>query len=96
LVLVFGEKERKNMKTKTNYKKAPKNIAKEIEESKRIDDFLPPPNELVNKEENIRVTINLNKDVVSFFKNKAKENGVPYQTMIKNLLGKYVHHYEDN
>ncbi|MBT4496647.1 MAG: CopG family transcriptional regulator [Gemmatimonadetes bacterium] len=55
-----------------------------------IDDFLPPPEELVFKEENVKVTISLSKSSVDFFKREAKKNRTQYQKMIRNLLDLYV------
>ena len=82
------------MKKKIRYKKAPKDIADAISSSNKIEDFLPKPEELVLKEENIRITMNLTKRSVDFFKKKAIETGVPYQKMIKSLIDIYVkkHH----
>ena len=47
------------MKKKIIYTDAPEVIADAIENSIRVKDFLPPPEELVPKEDNIRVTINI-------------------------------------
>ena len=82
------------MKKKTIYKDAPKDIADAINSSIRIKDVLPPPEKLVPKEELVRVTINLNKKSVSYFRKKAKKQGVPYQKMIKSVLDHYVSEYE--
>ena len=38
-----------------------------------IKDFLPSPEELVLKENNVKVTINLRKSSVDFFKGMAKK-----------------------
>ena len=38
-----------------------------------VDDFLPPPEDLLFKEENEKITITLSKDSVDFFKNEAKK-----------------------
>ncbi len=54
------------MKKKTKYTNEP--IEFEI-----INDFLPSPEHLVLKEENVRVTINLSKTSVDFFKKHAKK-----------------------
>lgn len=35
---------------------------------KIIDDFLPPPNQLIVKEETVKVTLALTKETVDFFK----------------------------
>ena len=58
-----------------------------------VDDFLPPPEDLLFKEENVKITITLSKDSVDFFKNEAKKHNTQYQKMIRRLLDLYtVHH----
>lgn len=71
------------MKKKIVYTDEPMNV-------KVIKDFLPPPSELVLKEEKVKVTISLSKDSVEFFKKEAKKNDTNYQKMIRNLLDLYV------
>lgn len=55
-----------------------------------VEDFLPPPEQLVLKEDTAKVTLALNKSSLKFFKAKAKELGVPYQRMIRNLIDEYA------
>ncbi len=55
-----------------------------------IDDFLPPPENLVFKEENVKVTISLTKESIDFFKKEAKKHHTQYQKMIRNLLDVYA------
>ncbi len=55
-----------------------------------IEDFLPPPEELVFKENNTKVTIALSRSSVEFFKKEAKKHHTQYQKMIRNLLDEYV------
>ena len=61
-----------------------------IGEVKVIPDFLPPPEELAFKEEQIKVTIGLSKSSVDFFKKEAKRHHTQYQKMIRRLLDLYV------
>jgi predicted DNA binding CopG/RHH family protein len=89
-VPVNGGKDGKNMKQKISYKNAPKEIAEAIASSEIIDDFLPPPDKLVLKEQSVRITINLSVPVVKFFKENAGKSGVPYQLMITKILDSYV------
>ncbi|MCZ6449755.1 MAG: CopG family transcriptional regulator, partial [Deltaproteobacteria bacterium] len=51
-----------------------------------VDDLLPPPEDLVFKEENIKVTMSLSKSSVEFFKREAKKHRTQYQKMIRRLL----------
>ena len=63
-------------------------------ELKVIDDFLPTPDELAVKEENVKVTISLNKSSVEFFKKEAKEHRTLYQKMIRRLLDWYASRHQ--
>ena len=58
-----------------------------------VDDFLPSPEELVFKEDTIKVTLNLSKSSIDFFKDLAKKHGSQYQKVIRNLLDNYTSHY---
>lgn len=55
-----------------------------------VADFLPPPSELVLREETEKVTIVLSKRSVDFFRREARRNGVQYQRMIRALLDRYA------
>ena len=54
-----------------------------------IRDFLPKPEELVMKDEKVKVTLSLSKKSVEFFKSVAKRQKVAYQSMIRQLLDVY-------
>jgi predicted DNA binding CopG/RHH family protein len=58
-----------------------------------VKDFLPKPEELVFKEETVKVTLNLSKSSVDFFKKLARRHGSQYQKVIRNLLDNYTSHY---
>jgi predicted DNA binding CopG/RHH family protein len=90
LGLVIGGKERKSMKKKIQYTDGP------IGDIKIIKDFLPPPDKLVFKKKNIKVTMALDAESVDFFKKIAQRNHVPYQVMIRNLINTYVAKYQVN
>ena len=75
------------------YEQAPSDIAEAIEQAEVIADFLPPPDQLVLKEETVRITLNLNKKSVDFFKLRARENGIPYQRMIRKVLDIYAERF---
>lgn len=81
------------MKKKTVYSDAPGKISRAIMTSDIIEDFLPAPENLIKKEDTVKITIQLSKKSISFFKKKAHELGVPYQVMIKTVLDKYTSHY---
>ena len=60
------------------------------------EDFLPTPEELVYKEDNVKVTLGLSRRSVDFFKSMAKKHGTQYQKMIRRLLDMYaaLHQHE--
>ena len=78
------------MKRKTKYTEGP------MGELKVIKDVLPPPDQLVLKEENIKITISLNKSSVAFFKKAAKKQHTSYQKMIRRVIDWYASHYQDS
>jgi predicted DNA binding CopG/RHH family protein len=91
----IGEKGETNMnKRKINYTEAPKNISRAITEGEIVTDFLPSPEKLVRKEPKVKITITLNAGSINFFKNYARKNNVKYQTMINEVLDKYVQRYK--
>ena len=79
-----GEKEKEFMKAKTKYTDGP------IGDIKIINDFLPTPEELAFKEEQVKITIGLSKSSIDFFKKQAKIHHTQYQKMIRRLLDVYV------
>jgi predicted DNA binding CopG/RHH family protein len=61
--------------------------------AKIIKDFLPPPSELVLKNDSLKVTLALSRRSIDFFKRQAKKRQSGYQTMIRNLLDQYTDHF---
>jgi len=57
---------------------------------KVIRDFLPSPQELAFRDEDIKITITLSKKSVEFFKSAAAKGDTQYQRMIRRLLDAYV------
>lgn len=72
------------MTKRIKYSKGP------IDEVRIVEDFLPPPSELVPKEDVEKVTIALSKRSVDFFRAEAKRHGTQYQRMIRALLDRYA------
>lgn len=79
-----GEKGGKFMKSKIKYTDEP------MGEMRIIKDFLPSPDNLVLREENIKITISLNKASVDFFKKEARKRHTSYQQMIRRLIDWYA------
>jgi predicted DNA binding CopG/RHH family protein len=76
------------MKTRIRYTDEP------LGDVQIVKDFLPPPEKLVLREDNVKVTIALSKSSVSFFKKIAKKHHTPYQAMIRRILSLYAEKYE--
>jgi predicted DNA binding CopG/RHH family protein len=55
-----------------------------------VDDFLPAPEELVFKEDNVKITMALSKSSVKFFKAEARKHRTSYQAMIRRLVDHYA------
>ena len=83
----IGGKENKYMKKKIKYSN------EKIGRVELVKDFLPKPEELVFKEETVKVTLNLSKSSIEFFKGIAQKHGSQYQKVIRNLLDRYTSHY---
>ena len=78
------------------YTETPKNISKAIQEGGIVTDFLPPPDKLIRKEPKVKITITLNSGSVDFFRKHVRQNNEKYQTMINEVLDKYVQKYSIN
>jgi predicted DNA binding CopG/RHH family protein len=74
-------------------KKKIKYSNEKIGEVEIVKDFLPKPEDLVFKEDTIKVTLNLSKSSIDFFKEIAQKHGSQYQKVIRNLLDRYTSHY---
>jgi len=71
-------------------KKATRYTKGEIGRFRVIKNFLPPPDKLVLRESNVKVTLSLNQRSVDFFKCEAAKQHVPYQRMISALVDAYA------
>ena len=70
--------------------KTVKYTAGEIGRVRVIEDFLPSPDRLVPREQNVKVTLSLSRRSLDFFKREAKKRRVPYQRMIRSLVDRYA------
>ncbi|MFZ5737495.1 MAG: hypothetical protein ACOY6K_11495 [Pseudomonadota bacterium] len=66
----------------------------EIGRVRVVDDFLPPPDQLVLREANVKVTLSLSQRSVDFFKRAAAKQNVPYQRIIRALVDAYAEKQE--
>jgi len=62
----------------------------EIGRVRIVEDFLPSPDRLVLREDNVKVTLSLSLRSVTFFKRAARQRRVPYQRMIRALVDAYA------
>ena len=75
------------MKKKTVYTEGP------IGKLEIIPDFLPLPEQLVGKDDPVKITIAFNRKSIAFFKAEAARYGVPYQRMIRRVVDAYAERY---
>ena len=71
------------MKSKIKY-------TNELLDMEVVEDFLPPPEDLIPKEDTVKVTIGLSRPTIEFFKTRARQNHTQYQKMIRRLLDLYA------
>jgi len=87
----YRQKERRSVKKPTvKYSKG------EIGRVRIVEDFLPSPDRLVLREDNVKVTLSLSQRSVAFFKRGARQRRVPYQRMIRALVDAYAEKQEGN
>ena len=79
-----GVKGKRSMSGRIRYSDEP------IGDPKVIRDFLPSPDELAFREEDVKITITLSRRSVEFFKDEAIQRDTQYQRMIRKLLDAYV------
>ena len=65
----------------------------EIGEIRIIENFLPPPEKLIFKQDSVKITLSLTHSVVRYFKEKDSLHHTQYQKMIRVLLDQYVSHH---
>ena len=58
-----------------------------------VPDFLPSPEDLVFREDGVKITLALSKRSVDFFKSEAVKHNTQYQRMIRRLLDAYTEHH---
>ena len=66
-----------------------KTNVKELEDIPEVDFSNSIPNPYIGRVRK-RVTINIDGEIVDYFKNEAKQTGLPYQSLINMYLGQCV------
>jgi hypothetical protein len=56
-------------------------------------DFLPSPEDLVFREDGVKIALALSKRSIEFFKSEAAKHNTQYQRMIRRLLEAYAEHH---
>ena len=56
----------------------------------RVDDMLPPPEELMAFERTVKVTLRLSESSLRFFKHYAQKYHTKYQKVIRRLVDTYA------
>ena len=72
------------MKQKIKYSDEP------LDEVRIVEDFLSSPENLVFRDETVKITIALSRQSVDFFKQIAKKHHTQYQKLIRRLLDEYA------
>jgi predicted DNA binding CopG/RHH family protein len=80
----IGGRGKRFMKEKIRYTDEP------LGDVKVIPDFLPPPEDLVVRDEGVKITISLSRRSIEFFKSEARKHDTQYQRMIRRLLDAYA------
>ena len=55
-----------------------------------VDDFLPPPEQLVAKKNTVRLTLDFTKESIEFLQQEAQSQDASYEVMIRKLVDAYV------
>jgi hypothetical protein len=55
-----------------------------------VPDFLPPPAQLVFKVPRDKITIEVHKPILGFYKAEAEKLGIPYSQLIRAVLSEYA------
>lgn len=61
-----------------------------MEIGQTIPDFLPPPAQLVFKVPRDKITIEVHKPILGFYKAEAEKLGIPYSQLIRAVLSEYA------
>ena len=61
-----------------------------MDDAQVVRDLLPSPDELAFREETVKVTLQLSRASVEYFKKEAQIHHTPYQRMIRRLLDEYA------
>ena len=86
---------RKKNGMKNIYNNPEQSVMESLDSAVVIEDFLPPPGELVKKTQKEKITISIDADCIRFFKIEAEKHNTKYQTMMNEVLSQYARHYAE-
>jgi hypothetical protein len=58
-----------------------------------IDDFLPPPSQLVRMEDTVEVTVKYTRSSIELLKEEAEKAHVSYQHLLRALVDEHAEQY---
>jgi hypothetical protein len=87
--LFIGERANRSMSANIRHTNEP------LGRVKVVEDFLPKPEDLVFRDEGVKITIALSKRSIDFFKREAQKHGTQYQRMIRQLLDLYASRHSE-
>ena len=58
-----------------------------------VENFLPPPDQLIFPKDTEKITIALTRSTITYFKSLAKTHRTKYQKMIREVLDRYASRY---
>ena len=58
-----------------------------------VDDFLPSPHTFAKSFATQKITIDIETNILDFFKHHAEKSGGKYQRLIREVLKEYAKHY---
>lgn len=82
-MLVIGEKEENYMNNTIKY------TDEDLEFGEIMEDFLPPPQELVLKSIKVKIPLELTEKKFSFLKEEASKKNISYQNLIESIIDEY-------
>ena len=88
----IGGKVSKDM-SNVRYTDAPDDINEALEHAVIVEDFLPSPEEFIQRAKKEKITISIDKHSLDLYKAYARKNDAKYQTMINDVLGSYADKY---
>lgn len=77
-------------------KKAKMNSDMPIGRLTRVEDELPPPDELMIHDKTVKVTLRLSENSLRFFKQYAQKYHTKYQKVIRRLIDVYAERFAES